>query len=360
MRDYEVLEVLGSGGMGVVWKARQKSLPRLVALKRLRAGVSLRDELLRRFRREAEAIARLQHPNIVHIHEVGEEDGEPYLALEYVAGSSLAQKLTAGPLPAAAAAALVETLARAIHFAHEHAILHRDLKPGNVLLADDGTPKVTDFGLAKVLQAEETADTCSGAILGTPSYMAPEQARGEAAITAAADVYALGAILYETLTGRPPFRGPTALDTLAQVRERDPVPPRALQPKVPADLQTVCLKCLEKEPRRRYATAAELADDLRRFGAGEAIRARPVGRVERLLKWLRRKPSRALVLGLLVLTAAGIIGGTFYHNYRLRREVIRAEEAETRARQQYREARTLTSPCALGAQETMDAAPPAS
>ena len=340
---YELLETLGTGGMGVVWKARQKNLPRLVALKRLRPAGPLSEDLRVRFRREAEAVARLQHPNIVQIYEVGEQDGESFLVLEYVACGSLAQKLADGPLPPGPAAALVETLARAIHFAHEQGIIHRDLKPANVLLMPDGTPKVTDFGLAKLLGASESSATQTGAILGTPSYMAPEQARGEATVGIAADVYALGAILYETLTGRPPFRGPSALETLAQVRDNDPVPPRTLQPKVPRDLQTICLKCLQKEPRRRYASAAELADDLRRFANGEAIRARPVGRLERLRKWVRRKPSLALLLGLLSLAIAGAIGGAVWHERRLRQEVVRAEDAETRARRQYREARTLSN-----------------
>jgi tetratricopeptide (TPR) repeat protein len=339
---YELLETLGTGGMGVVWKARQKNLPRLVALKRLRAGGPLSEDLLVRFRREAEAVARLQHPNIVQIHEVGEQDGEPFLVLEYVAGGSLAQKLADGPLPPDAAAALVESLARAIHFAHEQGIIHRDLKPANVLLTADGTPKVSDFGLAKLLGASEASATQTGAILGTPSYMAPEQARGEATVGIAADVYALGAILYETLIGRPPFRGPSALETLAQVRDNDPVPPRTLQPQVPRDLETICLKCLHKEPGRRYTSAAALADDLRRFTVGGAIHARPVGWLERLRKWVRRKPALALLLGLLALAIAGAIGGAGWHEHRLRQEVVRAEDAESRSRQQYREARTLS------------------
>ncbi len=255
---YTLLEQLGAGGMGVVWKARQDGLGRLVALKRLHSAGADSSEAMARFRREAKSIARLRHGTIVQVYEVGEQDGEPYLAMEYVGGGTLAQKLAAGPLPPTQAAALVETLARAMHHAHELGIIHRDLKPSNVLLDESGTPKISDFGLAKQLN-EATAHTQSGAILGTPSYMAPEQAGGgQTAIGPAADVYGLGAILYETLTGRPPFRGPTALETLAQVREREPVPPRQLQPGVPRDLQTICLKCLHKEPRRRYRSALEL------------------------------------------------------------------------------------------------------
>jgi serine/threonine protein kinase len=341
---YQLLEVLGEGGMGVVWKARQDGLDRLVALKRIRSAGQTSPEALARLRREAEAVSRLQHPNIVQIYDVGEQDGEPYLALEYVEGGSLAQKLTARPLLPRQAAALVETLARAMHHAHEHGIIHRDLKPGNVLLADGRrdagpTPKITDFGLAKRLD-EESGHTHTGAILGTPSYMAPEQAGGDGtAVGPLADVYALGAILYETLTGRPPFRGPTVLDTLAQVRECEPVPPRQLQPNVSRDLQTICLKCLQKEPRRRYGSALELADDLRRFAEGEPIRARPVGRGERLRKWIWRKPAQAALAGTTLLTPIGLVGGLLWHNADLRREIVRADSAERNERDSYEKSR---------------------
>jgi serine/threonine protein kinase len=336
---YQLLDVLGEGGMGVVWKARQDGLDRLVALKRIRSAGQTSSEALARFRREAEAVARLRHSSIVQIYDVGEQEGEPYLALEYVEGGSLTQKLTAGPLLPRQAAALVETLARAMHHAHEHGIIHRDLKPANVLLADDGAPKITDFGLAKRL-GEESGQTHTGAILGTPSYMAPEQAGGDrAGVGPLADVYALGAILYETLTGRPPFRGPTVLDTLAQLREREPVPPRQLQPNVSRDLQTICLKCLQKEPRRRYGSALELAEDLRRFALGEPIRARPVGRVERLRKWIRRKPAQAALAGTVLLVPIGLVGGLLWHNADLRREIVRADSAERKERDNFDKSR---------------------
>lgn len=328
---YTLLEVLGEGGMGVVYKARQDGLNRLVALKRLRSWSMASAHMLSRFRREAESIARLHHANIVQIYDIGEQDGEPYLALEYVAGGSLARKLIDGPLPPRQAAALVETLARAMHHAHEQGILHRDLKPANVLLTEDGSPKIGDFGLAKQLD-EATAHTQSGVVLGTPSYMAPEQAGGEGAqLGPTVDVYALGAILYETLTGRPPFRAPTVLETLAQAREREPVPPRQLQPTVPWDVQTICLKCLHKEPGRRYASASELADDLRRFLAGEPIRARPVGRGERLRKWMRRRPYQAALVLLVLLAPLAIVAGLLWHNRELQGEIERTETARRRA-----------------------------
>jgi WD40 repeat protein len=309
---YEILGELGRGGMGVVYKARQVQLNRLVALKMILAGGHAGPADLARFRTEAEAIARLQHPHIVQIHEIGEHEGKPYFSLEFCAAGSLAGKLDGTPLPPMEAARLVETLARAMEAAHQKGIVHRDLKPANVLLLEDGTPKITDFGLAKKLN--EAGQTATGAVMGTPSYMAPEQAGmaspgRKSEVTPAADVYALGAILYELLTGRPPFRAPSALDTLLQVVSDDPVPPRQLQSKTPKDLETICLKCLQKEPAKRYASALALAEDLRRYQAGEPILARPVGVLERGWRWCQRKPLvatllvtvwGALMLGLLV------------------------------------------------------------
>jgi WD40 repeat protein/tRNA A-37 threonylcarbamoyl transferase component Bud32 len=301
---YEVLEELGRGGMGVVYKARQAKLNRVVALKVLLAGAHAGAGDRARFRGEAEAAARLQHPNIVQVFEVGEADGRPYLALEYAEGGSLAQRLRGSPLPAGEAAALVEVLARAVHAAHQKGVVHRDLKPGNVLLAADGTPKVTDFGLAKRLDAQ-TAHTQSGALLGTPDYMAPEQAEGKAA-GPAADTYALGAILYHLLTGRPPFPAATPLETLVRLRSEEPVSPATLQPRLPRDVVTVCLKCLAKEPAGRYASAAELADDLGRFLAGRPVLARPVGPWGRTVRWCRRRPAVALLLAAL---AGSLVAG---------------------------------------------------
>ncbi|HKB38354.1 MAG TPA: protein kinase, partial [Gemmataceae bacterium] len=264
---YEILGELGRGGMGVVYKARQVKLGRVVALKMILAGGHAGAEDLTRFRTEAEALARLQHPNIVQIHEVGERDGLPFFSLEFCGGGSLEKKLAGAPLQPKEAAALVETLARAMQAAHDGGIIHRDLKTANVLLAEDGTPKITDFGLAKRL--DTPGATSTGVIMGTPSYMAPEQAAGKSkAVGPPADIYALGAMLYELLTGRPPFKAATDLDTLVQVVSDEPVPVRRLQPKVPRDLETICHKCLRKEPGQRYASAKALAEDLRRFQEG--------------------------------------------------------------------------------------------
>jgi serine/threonine-protein kinase len=285
---YEILGELGRGGMGVVYQARQTRLNRLVALKMILAGGHAGEQDLARFKIEADAIARLQHPHIVQIYDIGEQGGLPYFSLEYCPGGSLASKLDGTPWPARQAARLVETLARATHAAHQAGIIHRDLKPANVLLTADGTPKITDFGLAKRLDQSQQ-QTASGAIVGTPSYMAPEQAGGRRRdIGPQTDVYALGAVLYELITGRPPFRAATALETLVQVVEQEAAPPRLLNPALDRDLQTICLKCLEKDPRRRYASAAELADDLGRFQQGESIRARSFDVIARLAHTLER------------------------------------------------------------------------
>ena len=307
---YEVLEELGRGGMGVVYKARQLKLNRLVALKMVLAGAHAVSSDLLRFLAEAEAVAQLQHANIVQVHEVGSHGGLPFISLEYVDGGTLARKLKGTPLLPKEAAVLTATLGRAVQFAHQHGVVHRDLKPGNVLLTADGTPKIADFGLAK-RSAAGPGVTQTGAVLGTPSYMAPEQAECKKDIGPAADIYALGAILYELLTGRPPFQAPTQLDTVLQVVSDEPVPPRRLQPKAPRDLETICLKCLQKEPRKRYATAAALADDLDRFLGDRPILARPVGRLERTGRWCRRNP---IVAGLAATLAAGALVAVYFLN----------------------------------------------
>ena len=281
---FELLEELGRGGMGIVFKARQEGPNRVVALKMLLAGSGSHSDQLARFRVEAEATARLQHANIVTLYEAGEVDGCPYFSMEYIEGPTLAHLLADGPLPGRVAARHVMVIARAVDHAHRHGILHRDLKPSNILLDADDQPHVTDFGLAKQLQEGSGAGpTRTGAILGTPSYMAPEQVAGRGEeVRPATDVYGLGALLYELLTGRPPFRSDTALDTVRQVLENEPAPPRLLNPKVDRDLETICLKCLEKQPSRRYGSAKDLADDLDRYLMGESISVRSFNLLDRV------------------------------------------------------------------------------
>lgn len=323
---YEILGILGRGGMGVVYKARHLALKRVVAFKMILAGGHADAEQVARFRAEAEAVARLQHPNIVQIHEIGERDGLPYFSLEYCEAGSLAAKLNGTPLPPKDAAAIVETLARAMDYAHKRGVIHRDLKPANVLLqtsevgsqrsakntsdlcplTSDFSPKITDFGLAKKLDA--SAHTASGAVMGTPSYMAPEQAAGKTKeIGPAVDVYALGAILYELLTGRPPFKAATMVETLRQVLHEQPVAPRQLNRNLPRDLETICLKCLEKEARSRYTSATALASELRRLLNGEPIEARPLGRFARLARRCRRNPWQTGFFVASLLLVAGLI-----------------------------------------------------
>jgi WD40 repeat protein/tRNA A-37 threonylcarbamoyl transferase component Bud32 len=354
---YELLEELGRGGMGVVYKARQKGLKRLVALKMILDSALAGSSDRERFRLEAESTAHLQHPNIVQIHEIGEHEGRPFFSLEYVDGGSLKERLAGTPLPPLEAARLAETLARAIAYAHQQGVIHRDLKPANVLLAskpsvEDTTrgllamPKIADFGLAKQID-DDSGQTRTGAIIGTPSYMAPEQATGQTdAVGPLSDVYALGVILYEMLTGRPPFRAASVLETLDQVRTREPVPPAHLQASVPRDLDTICLKCLHKEPRKRYSSAIELADDLRRFLDGRPILARPIGPLARLVRWGRRNPTTASLLATLavvIVVAFGLVTWKWREALDLaRRETqARAEEqaAKERARKEGNEAR---------------------
>jgi eukaryotic-like serine/threonine-protein kinase len=309
---YEVLGELGRGGMGVVYRARHVLLNRPCVLKMILAGEHAGAQAVARFRAEAEAVARLQHPNVVQIHHVGEVTGLPFIELEYVEGGSLDRRLDGTPWPPRRAAELAEALARGVAEAHRQGIVHRDLKPANVLLAADGTPKITDFGLAKSLAADSGL-TQSGAIVGSPDYMAPEQAEGKTReVGPLADVYALGAILYELLTGRPPFRGATVLETLEHARTTEPVPPSRLVPGLPRDVETVALKCLQKGPGKRYDSAAALAEDLRRFLGGEPIVARPVGPLERAGRWCRRHPATASLTAAVVLVAALGLAGVLW------------------------------------------------
>jgi serine/threonine-protein kinase len=297
--NYELLGELGRGGMGVVYKARQRDLDRIVALKMILGNHLASEEQVRRFHTEARAIARLRHPHIVQVYESGQVQGQHYFAMEYVEGQGLDQRLRNGPLAAEDAVRQLLPVVAAVAELHRHGILHRDLKPANILLGPGGRPVLADFGLAKLRDADHRL-TCSGAIVGTPSYMAPEQAAGKE-VGPASDVYSLGAILYEMVTGRPPFRASTPLDTLVQVLEGEPTLPRLVRPEIPRPLELVCLKCLEKAREGRYPDASALHAELERFLNGDAVGAQPQGLAQRFVRWTRREPALAAHLGTIAL-----------------------------------------------------------
>lgn len=333
--EYELLEEIACGGMGVVYRARQVSLDRIVALKLILAGRLANIAAIRRFRAEAAIAARLRHPNIVAIHEVGEEAGQHFFSMDYVDGPNLADFARQQPISIRQAALFLKTIAEAIHYAHCEGIVHRDLKPSNILIDGAFEPRVTDFGLARNLKADLNL-TLTGQVLGSPNYISPEQASGKETVGVASDIYSLGAILYHLLSGRPPFAAETLTDTLQQVTTKEAVSPRLLNPSVPKDLETICLKCLEKEPGKRYASAAALGEELSRFLRDEPIRARAVSRVEKVWRWSRRRPTAAAALGLLLIVAIGSPIAAL----RINHERQQAEEARKQAEANEKKAKT--------------------
>lgn len=342
--DYELLEEIARGGMGVVYKARQINLNRIVALKMILSGQLASEEDVKRFYTEAEAAANLDHPGIVPIFEVGEHQGQHYFSMGYIEGQSLAQKVAEGPLPPREAAELVKKICEAMAYAHERGVIHRDLKPANILLDQIGQPRVTDFGLAKQLNVDSGL-TGTGQILGTPSYMAPEQASGKAEVGPLADVYALGAILYCLLTGRPPFQAANPMDTLLQVLDREPIALRQLNSAVPKDLETICLRCLQKVSMNRYESSATVGDDLKRFIAGEPVQARPVGRLERSWRWCKRNPALASLASLAVclLIGGSILSSYFAINESKARGIAETNEVTARIQSQRADQNALTA-----------------
>jgi hypothetical protein len=339
---FEILRELGRGGMGVVYQARQTTLDRLVALKVLLGGRHASASSRARFKAEVESIARLQHPNLIQVFEVGEHEGHTYFSMEFVGGGNLEERFGSGPQRAHEAAELVAILAGAMQAAHDRGVIHRDLKPANVLLSASSTreadwgvpgvgiPKITDFGLAKRMDIP-SSQTRTEHVMGTPSYMAPEQAKGQSKqVGPATDIYSLGAILYRLLTGRPPFLAEGAIETVRQVAEEEPVAPRQVQPAVPVDLETICLKCLHKQPEQRYGSATELEDDLRRFLAHEPILAKPIGWWGRLAKWSRRRPAAAGLIAVSVLSVLVLFGAALWFDWRLTEELQNTRKAHER------------------------------
>lgn len=332
--DYDLLHEIARGGMGVVFKARQKSLNRIVAVKMILSGQLASPEQVRRFHVEAEEAGQLDHPHIVPIYQVGEERGQHYFVMKLIEGGSLCAHVDRLRRSPDDTARLIAIVSRAVHYAHQRGILHRDLKPGNILIDEHGEPHVTDFGLAKHL-GQDGPGTQSGAILGTPGYMAPEQAAGRKDLTVAADVHGLGAVLYELLSGRPPFHAETAMSALHQVMDRDATPLRQVNPQVPADLETITQKCLQKDPGRRYVSALALAEDLDRYVQGEPIRARPVTTAERAWKWARKRPAWAALAGVVLLAGLGLTVGGWWYNVRLREALAKATASEREANRSF-------------------------
>ncbi|MBX9625590.1 MAG: serine/threonine protein kinase [Gemmataceae bacterium] len=328
---FEIVRELGRGGMGVVYLARDVATGREVALKVMLTGGHASAADRARFVAEATTMAKLQHPGVTPVYQIGEHDGRPFLVMEYVPGGTLARRLDGTPLPPREAAGLVAVVARGVHQAHERGVVHRDIKPGNVLLAADGAPKLADFGLARYAGSDSHL-TATGAVLGSPSYMAPEQAAGDAKrVGPAADVYGLGAVLYECLTGRPPFRAATAIETITQVLNAEPAPPRVVVPGLPRDLETITLKCLQKDPAKRYASAAALADDLDHFLDGRPITARPVPAWERAWRWVRRHPAAGVIAGVIFAAVGTVLGVLASANAKLQRERDAADRARAEA-----------------------------
>src|SRR6266446_1877821 len=348
--DYELLEEVGRGGQGVVFRARQKSLNRTVALKVISLGQWASKPHLKRFRLEAEAAARLEHPGIVPIHEVGERDGSCYFSMQFIEGGQLDEVVRREPMPIRRAVELIAKVARTVHYAHEHGILHRDIKPGNILLDAKGEPHLTDFGLARLVETESTV-TRTLEVLGTPSYMAPEQAAANnTQLTSATDVYGLGAVLYQLLTGHPPFAGGTTYETIKMVLETEPRRPRLCNPKVDRDLETICLKCLEKEPAKRYASAQSLAEDIERFLRNEPIRSRRSSQLEHVWRWCKRKPLVASLTAAIILVVAAGFAGVFWELPRVQEQRTLARRAKLSAQEKARlEAEQTNNPAAYDA-----------